>query len=389
MMNVLWLASWYPNNTNPFDGDFIERHAMAVSKYVQLTVLFVVKDDAMPHRSFKVDKTTSGNLTVYRGYYGPSSGNPVVEKFISFRKYRNFQKKLYQQIAGEQGNPDIVHVQVAMKAGLLALYLKSKFNIPFIVTEHWSGYYKYCTPNVYSGNWLLNRINKKVLQQTKLLITVSDNLGKTINENFTAVPYKVIPNVVDTGLFFYKPAALPRFRFIHPSGLIHVKNPEGIIAACKLAKDKGYDFELLLLGAENAPLINLAKENGLLNTTVFFKGVIPYTAVAAEMQQSSALLMFSRHENMSCVVLEALCCGLPVICTHVGGMPEVIDEQNGLLVESENVEQLAAAMCNMLSNYARYNRHAIAENAKEKFNYDAVARQHLEIYEQLLIAKPV
>lgn len=387
-MKVVWLASWYPNNTNPFDGDFIERHAVAVSKYVQLTVLLVVKDNAMPRRSFKVDKSVNGNLTIYRGYYGTSVINPVLEKIISFKKYKHFQQKLFQQNISEQGQPDIIHVQVAMKAGLLALYLKKKFNIPFIVTEHWSGYYKYCTPNVYSGNWPLNRINKKVLQQAKLLITVSDNLGKTINDNFTGVPYKVIPNVVDTSLFFYQPVLTPRFRFIHPSGLVHVKNPEGIIAACKLVKDRGYDFELLMLGAENEAVTNLANENGLLNHTVFFKGVVPYTAVAAEMQQSSALLMFSRHENMSCVVLEALCCGLPVICTRVGGIPEVIDEQNGLLVESENVQQLAAAMCNMIDTYSRYDKAAIAAAAKEKFNYTAVAQQHLEIYEQLLTAKP-
>lgn len=384
-MNVLWLASWYPNNTSAFEGDFIERYATAVSKYIPLTVLFVAKDDRMPSRSFKVEKSSNGNLTVYRGYYGASSKNKIIEKIISFRKYRGFQKKLYRQVVAEHQYPELVHVHVAMKAGLLALYLKKKSGIPFIITEHWSGYYKHCSPNVYSGNWLLNRLNKKVLQQSSLLTTVSDNLGKTINENFTAVPYEAIPNVVNTNLFFYKPALPRRFRFIHPSGLIHVKNPEGIIAACRLVKDKGYNFELLMLGADNNTLVQLAADNGVLNSHVFFKGEVPYTAVADEMQQSSALLMFSRHENMSCVMLEALCCGLPVICTRVGGLPEVINTANGILVESENVPQLAAAMCSMMDNYIQYNREAIAAAATQQFNYDAVAKQLLALYERILL----
>jgi hypothetical protein len=45
MNNVLWLVSWYPNRLDAFDGDFIERHAIAVSRFAKLTVLLVVKDE--------------------------------------------------------------------------------------------------------------------------------------------------------------------------------------------------------------------------------------------------------------------------------------------------------------------------------------------------------
>ena len=46
MTNVLWLVSWYPSRLDSFTGDFIERHARAVSKYVKLTVLVILKDEA-------------------------------------------------------------------------------------------------------------------------------------------------------------------------------------------------------------------------------------------------------------------------------------------------------------------------------------------------------
>ena len=66
-------------------------------------------------------------------------------------------------IVKENGFPEIVHVHVAMKAGLLALWLKSKFNIPFVVTEHWSGYRPHAKPNIYSANWLYKNMNRKIV----------------------------------------------------------------------------------------------------------------------------------------------------------------------------------------------------------------------------------
>ena len=83
---------------------------------------------------------------------------------------------------------------------------------------------------------------------------------------------------------------------------------------------------------------------------------------------------------MPCVILEALCCGLPVISSNVGGIAEVIDETNGILVENENTEELAKAMQNLLDNYMVYDRSAIAARATAKFNYDTVSKLYLNVY---------
>ncbi len=388
-MNVLWLASWYPNKTSPFDGDFIERHAKAVSRLMPLTVLFVTKDISMKSGTFLVEKTVDENLTVYRGYYGPSSLNKIIEKAVSFARYKKIQRKIYETVVSEMGTPDLIHVHVAMKAGLLALNLQKKQNIPFIVTEHWTGYFRNNQPNVYSGAYLRNRLNKKILQSAKLLLAVSDNLGKTINNDFITIPYTVINNVVDTSAFFYADRTASRFRFIHPSVLNWQKNPEGILEACKIVKAKGYDFEVVFAGAENEQLAAEAVQAGLKDATIFFRGVITYKEVANEMQQANSLLLFSRNENMPCVILEALCCGLPVIATNVGGIPEVINRQNGILVESENVQQLVSAMISVMENYSNYNRQEIATAARQKFNYDVAAKQHIELYQKLLTDQQV
>ncbi len=102
------------------------------------------------------------------------------------------------------------------------------------------------------------------------------------------------------------------------------------------------------------------------------------------MQQSSALLMFSRYENLPCIVLESLCCGLPVICSRVGGLPEVIDDNNGILVEKGNVHALAEAMIQMMEGYPAYNRNQIAEKASALYNYDVVGKRYAAIYKTVL-----
>ena len=105
------------------------------------------------------------------------------------------------------------------------------------------------------------------------------------------------------------------------------------------------------------------------------------------MQRSSALLLFSRFENLPCVILEALCCGLPVISSHVGGVAEIIDESNGIFVESENIEQLTNAMQLIIDNYKNYDRVCIAKKAMQLFNYEAIGNQYCTVYTNILSHK--
>lgn len=376
---VLWLASWYPSRIDSFSGDFIERQAIAVSEHMPLTVLAVLKDETLASGKVETEITVNGNLTVYRVYYGNAFTIGWIEKLLSLRKYLQLQKQLFQQISAENGQPGLVHVHVAMKAGLLALFLKKKYRIPFIVTEHWTGYYKQSVPSVFTSNGLFRNLNKKILQNCSLLIPVSADLGKTINRDFVTVKYQVIPNVVDTALFNFQPKHSGRFRFIHPSYLNFQKNPEGILAACLLLKQKGVDFEMVFIGAQPSSLIEWVNSHDLTDH-VYFKQAVPYRVVAEEMQQSSALLLFSRFENLPCVILEALCCGLPVISSKVGGIAEVINDQNGILVNAENISELALAMESMITNYSSYDNSAISNKACAQFAYNAVGLQYARLY---------
>ncbi|MFT3679127.1 MAG: glycosyltransferase family 4 protein [Ferruginibacter sp.] len=383
-MKVLWLASWFPNRTDPFNGDFVERHAYATAPFTdKLFVIAVIKDEHLRRGKVEIVQKQEGNLFFYRVYYGKGKWGGIAERLFSFKKYYALQKKVYTQIVQEHGQPEIVHVHVPFKAGVFAMHLKQQCHIPYIVTEHWAGYDKNCVPSIYDLGRTFRRINTMVLKAASLLLPVSDHLGKLVTNNFAGIPYQSIPNVADTSLFYYKEHAPAVFRFIHPSYMNYQKNPEGILAACKILADKGCPFELLMVGNDDKRLQDIAAKAGLLNKYVFFRAAVPYAVVAELMQESSALLLFSRFENLPCVIIEALCTGLPVISTAAGGIPEIINDTNGILVENENIEELANAMQQLINNYNHYDRKQIAAASNAKFSYDVVGKQYGDVYDMI------
>lgn len=380
-MKVLWLASWYPNRQDNSTGDFIQRHAQAVSQYGKVQVIFVKKDTTLPVNTTVTERRVTGNLTELVIYYSPfETGVKIIDRAVSFFNYKKHFRKAVRQYVKDEGKPNYVHVHVAMYAGTVALWIKRKWNIPYFVTEHWVGYYKASVPSLYDKNILFRKLNRQVLKEAALFLPVSRHLGETVKKHVADIAYRQIPNVVNTALFKYVHPDPGKFRFIHISYMNFQKNPEGIFRAAQLLKARGYDFELFMLGNEHEALTALAKKYGLWPGTVIFMDAVPYGEVAGYMQHASALLLFSRFENLPCVLLEALCCGLPVISTRVGGIAEVLHAENGILVENENVAALVDAMQNMIHNYSSYDPEKIAAEASAKFNYAAVGRRIADLY---------
>ncbi|HSC36650.1 MAG TPA: glycosyltransferase [Chitinophagaceae bacterium] len=385
MKKVLWLASWYPNQLAPYDGDFIQRHARAVAQYQPVCVLFVVKDGMGELTGdVKVERVAQGALTEIIAYYKPAvTGFRPADKLLSFTKYLRVSRQLVHEYMAQDGPPALVHVQVAMMAGLTAWWLKKKYRLAYIITEHWTGYDKKAKDNIYTKGAWFRLLLKRVVKNASLLLPVSRQLGDTLYKNIAPVPYKVIPNVVDTGLFQYRAHEPVPFRFIHVSGMNYQKNPEAILRSMQALLQLHPQAELVMVGPADSLLKQLAVLRGI-QDKVTWKGEIAYKDVAYEMQQASALILFSRYENLPCVILEAQCCGLPVLATAVGGIPEVVDAGNGILVNPENEHELAPAMLRMIVDYKKFDRKKIAEAAARLFSYEAVGGQIASEYTSLL-----
>ena len=374
---ILWLPSWYPNKLDPFDGDFIQRHAQAAALHNNILVLRVVGDKkGVVTKTTKKEINKNGNLVEQIIYFKRLSS--FIGKIIAGYREMKIYKLAIKSIMRENGRPAVVHVHVPMRAGLVALWIKRKYRIDFILTEHLGIYNDILKERYENRNWTFRFFTKRIFKHASKFISVSKFLGEEINRRVIKKNYSIIPNVVDTGVFNYVPGNNKNFRFIHVSNMVPLKNVEGILDAAVELRRSGENFELILIGNKDDSKSDYAKGRDL--TDVSFKGEIPYRQVATEMQRSDALILFSDIENSPCVIAEALCCGLPVIATKVGGIPELLIDKNCLLIKPKYVAGLEIAMRQMLKRSRGYDRKKIAEEARLKFSYETVAKMFNELY---------
>jgi len=86
-------------------------------------------------------------------------------------------------------------------------------------------------------------------------------------------------------------------------------------------------------------------------------------------------------EGMPNVVIEAQACGLPVVASRVGGLPDMIDSSTGILVESARPDDLANALEQVFHKV--WNREEISRKARGQ-SWEAVASQYLKAVEGML-----
>jgi glycosyltransferase involved in cell wall biosynthesis len=389
MIKILWLVSWYPNESDPFSGDFIKRQAEAVSNYLPLKIVYVGKYAPKFYESgteIKIVSINNERLKENILYYSDSGNNKhIISKIKSLLKYFRKHKEFIGQLQKNDEMPGIIHVQVAMKAGLVALLLKWKYKIPYVLTEHWTGYYPESTDSLSKKSFLYRYLTRLVIKNASRFLPVSEALGIQIKNNWINIPFQEIPNVVDTSLFNLRETNQPdKFRFIHISSLIYQKNPEGIIRSFAELLNQGIQAELVLVGPVNFTVHKMIESSFLIKDKILCLGEIPYEQVGVELRRSSALVMFSFYENMPCVILEALCTGIPVIATRVGGIPEVVNEENGILINSGNENELLEAMKKIIGNYQIYDKVKISQLATEMFSYKTIGEKIKEVYDSVL-----
>ena len=164
---ILWLPSWYPCKLTPYDGDFIQRHAQAVSLYYPVHVLHIIRDkEGVVTKDTSVEERQDGNLKetiIY--YYCKPSFFKLADSFLSIRKYtRTYQDFLAGHFA-EYGLPALVHVHIAFKAGIIAKWIRKNRGVEYLITEQWTVYLEEAKPNFsnlsFSARYLISKIRNR------------------------------------------------------------------------------------------------------------------------------------------------------------------------------------------------------------------------------------
>ena len=172
-----------------------------------------------------------------------------------------------------------------------------------------------------------------------------------------------------TGKYFeYLPAPLDKTKF---EKIVNVeKNPKQIAYVGRDSFEKGIDI--------------LRKIESQINGSVKFCTDLPWDETMKILKSSEMLVVPSRTESIPQVIKEAFYLKVPVIATNVGGIPELVThEKTGILVPSEEPEQLTIAINNLLDNDKT--RRNIANNAFEfinnNFSWDVLLEKYTNLYE--------
>ncbi len=384
-MHVLWLASWYPDEYEPTNGDFVQRHAKAVALLMPVNVIHVAQSGKDFGYLDKIVLNSDGDLHEAIHYFSlKKTGITWLDKIRYNKTYLSYYKKVIHQYIKKNGRPDLIHVHVPMKAGIIALKLLKQLHVPFIVSEHSSLYLKTATNNYYTRSFYFRHHTKRIFKHAAAVTNVSSAISEVLKSMFNLNDVKIIANVVDTNHFYHKPKTKNKiFRWLHVSSLAPLKNVDKIIEAFSEVSLLKNNWELIICGPVNKQYQHLVQQLNLFEKIKFI-GEVSHEKVATEMQLADAFIMFSKHENFPCVIIEALCCGLPVLASNVGGISEAVDKTNGILVEANNSHQLQQAIILMMNNIDQFNTNKISEQAALKYNYTTIANKFLSVYNDVL-----
>ncbi|MCF6137555.1 N-acetyl-alpha-D-glucosaminyl L-malate synthase BshA [Pseudalkalibacillus berkeleyi] len=185
-----------------------------------------------------------------------------------------------------------------------------------------------------------------ISREDKVIIHVS---------NYRSV--KRVPDVVRT---------FHRVREQMPSKLLLVGDGPELTVACRLTKELGIEDDVLFLGKQD----NIAELFSI----------------------SDLKLLLSEKESFGLVLLEAMACGVPVIGTNIGGIPEVIDEgRTGYICEVGNLDDITTKALSILQDdelHAKMSKEAI-HHVHRQFNSSKIVEEYLTVYHKTLGIKSV
>ena len=217
----------------------------------------------------------------------------------------------------------------------------------------------------------------------------SETLGSDIRADI-----EVIPNFIDTERF----KRLPREHFkqaICPNGeklLVHVSNFRPVKRATEVVdvfhrlQQRGHGIKLLLVGdgPDRTPAEHRARELGVYDDVRFLGKQEPVEEI---LSIADIFMMPSGSETFGLAALEAMACGVPVIASRIGGLPElVVDGETGFLCELGDLEGYTDAADRLLRDVDLHERMAKASRlrAEQSFDIGKIVPQYEAYYEQVM-----
>ena len=237
----------------------------------------------------------------------------------------------------------------------------------------------------------MKNITRYAIEKSDAVTTVSNNLKKDTEKKLGIPEGKIqtIYNFVNPNNFNPQLEGIKlshcqnRVMILHVSNLRPVKAPLDVIRIFYgIQKELDFDLSLCVFGdgPMHSQMEDLAKKLGI-SDKVNFMGV--FNNLGPIYKSASLLLLPSQHESFGLVALEALACGIPVVASRVGGLPEVIEDgQNSFLFERNNLDEAIEKSIRVLTD-AQLRKEICANGiltATQKFAMAKIVKQYESVY---------
>lgn len=384
--HVLFLAAWYPNEDNRLSGVFIKEHALAVARYTKVTVLHLrLKKTKLQLKSSVVVEKTNDNLTVYQ----VTIKTPIRRLGVHDNLVTSIANSTVKRVIEEQGEFDLFHIHVRDHITSLLPDIPTLQGRPFLLTEHWSFYHTgiYKLPQEEQNKQRSTITEWFKRKELKFVCPVSKELGEHLIKGF-GIPtdkIQVIPNVASEVFRLGKTTKNhgDEFEVALVATWRGPKNPFVFIAALKLLSDEERNLLNITWVGEGEQMIDVREQVASYGwSNIKFAGQLTKSEVAEVLQRADLLVHPSNAENAPCIISESLCCGTPVLSMNINGIPEMVDNSNGLLCPPKDAKALADCLTTLMTTYS-FDRKTVASKAQAKFYPDAVGSAYINCYAQL------
>lgn len=283
---------------------------------------------------------------------------------------------------------DVVHAMVTQPTGYVAWRLHENTGVPVVVTPRGDDIWESSRYRSRPAIW--KRI-QDTLRNVPMVTGIGRHMAHLIYELTGGRRVPVIHNGVDHALFRRRPEApgdprLARFGqvpFILGLGrLVEQKGFERLIRAFARVAAHWPDYELVIAG--DGPLrkdLTCCIERLQLRGRVHLPGAVQGDDKLFLLQQSRCVSVCSHYEGYCNVVLEAMCCGRPVLATRIPSLMEVVrDGYNGMLVEENSEEGIARTLDASLAEGRLEQLVAGARATAEAHAWPTICSQYVEAY---------
>lgn len=397
-MNILVITNLFPNPVEPERGNFVA--AMVDELSLQASVHVISPLPWFPNlRIFqKINKianwlnyarvpkrSTRNDYQVFfpKYYFFPKFGFALQPALIAMASFGLVRKIV------RENKIDIISSHWIYPDAVASVWMARRLKIPCVVSA------RGCDINLFGESPVRKPQIAWAMKNAAAVTVVSKALADRINQDFAIEWQKItlIPNGVDKKKFCCMNQTQCRVRlgldkskkYLLFVGQLHeVKGILTLLDALLLLGARGrLNFSTIIVG--DGPLAAevhaVVAGHKLLEQSVQLQGAVTPALVAEFMGASDLFCLPSIREGRPNVIIEALAVGLPVVASKVGGIPELVGDHNGILIEPGQPELLATAL---ELGFARiWDSRKIAES-QEINTWSNCANQYLELFARVI-----